>query len=410
MNGPAGGRATPREQSDPSPIRIPPKLTKTLLHCHSSNSTRRLPAARSKNSLPALKPLTKPSTPDESRLCILINQVLTGPRVPGLRALAAFLSKRKPDLSPDASAHFAKLLGVVLSSALPFSVVRRGYRHIFFVPCDLPDDVRICYDIFPFVPALPDSLLRSLVRRLGSASPDDRLHAKGCLLSLDSVHFNRMLKWATACLSPAPPHGVDCFLECITQWLGHIFYDSDLFAELEAAFHILHFAPHYQAFHGPFVAALKRLHDKDDEIAHRSRRFILMNWPRLEPQRAILFMQEATAICLHGPPVDEFVWQRLSWRACSIQWQLANEGIAFILQTIECVGQANHAVLRFLLEDEARTHWSPTVKEKAKEVLGKIPECAPAPPKVLALDTWNCVREMAKANWPVDFAPRRGRR
>jgi hypothetical protein len=97
-------------------------------------------------------------------------------------------------------------------------------------------------------------------------------------------------------------------------------------------------------------------------------------------------MQEATAICASGSYVDPVVWQRLSWRACSIQWQLANEGLVFIEQTIRAVRGVDHAVLRFLLDDEVRRHPSATVKEKAKEVLALIPQGPSEQPKTLALN------------------------
>jgi hypothetical protein len=113
-------------------------------------------------------------------------------------------------------------------------------------------------------------------------------------------------------------------------------------------------------------------------------------------------MLEATAICVHGPPIDGGVWQRLSWRACSIQWQLANEGLAFIQQTIAAVQGVDHAILKFLLQEEVRTHWCDTVRVKAAEVLEMLPEIEAAVPRVLAVDKWKRIREAARANYPED--------
>jgi hypothetical protein len=368
---------------------------------------------QSKNSLPALNAQPKPVSAEESRLSHLIAQASSSPRAPALRSIAAFISEAHPNLSEGTVSEFVQLLTSVLSSPLPFSAVKRGYRQIFFVPCDLPDDVATAYDLFRlFNGVLPDctsQFLRCLVRRLGSASLADRTGAKGCLMTLDGRFCDRLLRMATVCLSSAPPHGVDVVLDCIAYWLAAGGGDSALLRSLEGTLHILHFAPHYQTYHASLVNALRALHERDDEAAHRSRRFILANWPRLDPQRAVLFMQEATAICTNGPPVDPFVWQRLSWRACSIQWQLASEGLAFIQKTIGGVGGADHAVLRFLLEDEVRTHWSAPVKDEAREVLASIPAVPPERPKTLALDKWNLVSETAKANYPSENFARRQR-
>jgi hypothetical protein len=100
-----------------------------------------------------------------------------------------------------------------------------------------------------------------------------------------------------------------------------------------------------------------------------------------------------------------WVWQRLSWRSSSIQWQLASEGLSFVQQTIGEMRCADHSILRFLLEEAAKGHWSMVVKEGLKEVLPMLPPVEPSASKVLQINAWNGIREMARVLYPrIDFA------
>jgi hypothetical protein len=72
--------------------------------------------------------------------------------------------------------------------------------------------------------------------------------------------------------------------------------------------------------------------------------------------------------------VEQDVWQKLSWRSSSIQWQLANETMTFVLQTIRRMGESDNSVLKYLLEEAAANHWCGSVRERAKAVLGMLPE------------------------------------
>jgi hypothetical protein len=380
-----------------------------------------------KKSLPSLqpqsKPITKPVfTSDEQKVCSLVTRAMTvdgsgaEARVLLLRSICLFLNQHKLKLSVEAVRSFIELFTAVLSGPLPFTLVQKGYRQFFFKPAVMPDDVAICYDLFGMVDGgeieYPVGFLRALVRRLTSAAPDDRVKAKECLAQLGPSYYCRILHLIRVILSPAPPHGVDVLLECVAKFLDEsTFYDSDLWNQLELVLHLLHLAPHLRSFHKELIAALKALHEKDGDIAHRSRRFLLNNWPRIDPQRAVLFMQEASAICVHGPRIEYDVWQRLSWRSSSIQWQIASEGLSFVQQTIGTMGGVDDAILRFLLQEASEAHWSVTVKERAKEVLPLLPPVTPAAPKVLRIDAWNRIREAARLHYPkVDFVNQRAPR
>jgi hypothetical protein len=154
------------------------------------------------------------------------------------------------------------------------------------------------------------------------------------------------------------------------------------------------------------IVALKALERKDEQIAHRFRRFLLNSWPRTDPHRAVLFMHEATAICTGGPPLEEAVWQRLSWRSSSIQWQLANEGLEFVEQTLGRMGGVENSVLRYLLEEAAATHWSLNVRCRAREVLEMLNGVLPVAPKLPQKGTWQRVRDIARRRFPdADFNP-----
>jgi hypothetical protein len=352
-------------------------------------------------------------TGDEQKFCCLVSRAIdvdgsgAEARTLLLRSLSLFLTQRKIVFSQDALALFATLLTSVFSSTLPFTVVQKGYRQIFFTPCDALEDVTLCYSLFKQVKSveIPLSLVKSFVRRLTSASADDRIGAQECILTLSVRYSPQLLRAIAAVLSPAPPHGTDIILECAASLLDQsAFYDADLWSQLEKVLSHLHLAPHLKTFHANLIVALKSLHEKDGDIAHRSRRFLLNNWPRLDPQRAVMFMHEATAICTHGPPIEPSVWQRLSWRASSIQWQLASEGLSFVQQTVRLMPDADYSILRFLLDEAAKGHWSPPIRERASEVLAMLPPVEPSVPKVLQINGWNRIRDTARTLYPkIDF-------
>jgi hypothetical protein len=326
-----------------------------------------------------------------------------------LQGLLDFLTLYKINLSPEVMTVLIEMFTNILGSHPPFTLLRLGYRQIFFDFCACPEDVRLCYALLPYVniysPDYPDAFLRVLVRRLASASSDDRGGAKAAVLSLSSSFSRQLLHLLAMGLCPAPPHGVDLALDCIAQLLELCpAFDARLWVELEGAFRGLHLTPHFHVFHSNLIAALKALEKKDTNIAHRFRRFLLNYWPRTDPHRAVLFMHEATAICTGGPPVEESVWQRLSWRSSSIQWQLANEGMEFVQQTFARMNGVENSVLRYLLEEAAATHWSLSVRCRAREILEMLGDVAPVAPKLMRMGTWRKLRDLARKRDPeVEF-------
>ncbi len=187
--------------------------------------------------------------------------------------------------------------------------------------------------------------------------------------------------------------------------------NDSLFSELQRTFRLLHFAPHFQAFFHPLVTAMTTLISKNENLAHESRRFLLNYWPRLDPQKAVLFLQEATTLCKEGPEIEEFVWQRLSWRASSIQWQIAMEGLNFISQTYQRATEFDNSVLIYLLKDTIQHHWNNNVKNKAADVLQLVDKGEARAPKVFPIDKWSLLKSQAETNYPdTDFTGRRRRK
>jgi hypothetical protein len=304
----------------------------------------------------------------------------------------------------------------------------------------------VSYKIFklllPLNQTWPPQLLHALVRRLTSASKDDRIGAKTALQGVNIQHAPLLIHFLALTLIPPPAHGTNTLLETAVHFLKAYhappplfddffvttsFDDTGnklsiagqiseprlndgitIFDELFCIFRMLHFAPHYQTFSVPLIEALCALHTHSDEFAHQNRRFLLNHWPRNDPQKAVLFMKEATALFLNGPPPEEFVWQRLSWRSVSIHWQIAMEGLNFIQQTVHRTEEFDHSVLLFLLDDAIRGHWNQQVKTKAQIVRDLLPAtAAPSPPKPLPKDTWAQLIDVAQKNFPKDdFAGR----
>jgi hypothetical protein len=414
---PKAGRLAP---PDPSLPRIATRVPTQKIVLPTSGS---LPPARKgiaqngKKVFPVLKPLSKVVfAGDEEKVCRLIAHALEldgERRMAVLRSISFFLTQHTVAFSPDGLNLFISLLTSILMWALPFTVVEKGYRKLYFTTCVVPADVNLCYDLFPVIngcePEYPDCFLRALVRRLASASVDDRARAQVCISCLPQVYVPKLLHLIAMGLSSVPHHGVGVMLDCLSRFLDiSCSCNSRLCLEIERVLCQLHLAPHLRTFHDNLIFALKSLHAKDENIAHRNRRFLLRNWPRLEPRRALLFMQEATAICVTGPPIEVEVWKRFSWRSSCIQWQIAMEGLSFVDQTIELVPEAADATLRFLLEEAATSHWSAAVRDQSRDILSRIPDIAPTAPRMIKMDTWNQIKETAKAHFPgVEFGSRR---
>ncbi|OHT15822.1 hypothetical protein TRFO_42279 [Tritrichomonas foetus] len=392
-------------------------------------------------SLGSARPVvSKPIQPNKTvsndeRITNLLNRILAfdknehEKRAMLLKSVKLFMSQKNPALTTPAINLFIQVFKSVFSTAPPFSIITKSYRHIYFNPRDHPEDVSISYQLFEIVnnlqPNYPKELLKGLVRRLASASNDDRNGAKNCLKIIDDQYHAFILHSICLSLVPPPPHGIDTSLELITDLLKvfdnpaieNTFYspsdalcnnaESEICEEIQKTFRLLHFAPHFQTFFQTLLSATKALIERDEILAHESRLFLVNFWPRLDPQKAVLFLQEATSLCREGPPVEESVWQRLSWRASSIQWQIAMEGLNFILETIENAKNYNNDVLVFLLNETVKNHWNVNVKNKAAEVL-KLVEGNPSPPKTFPIDVWNALKKQAETNYPnTDFSGRK---
>jgi len=381
---------------------------------------------------------------NEERLLSLLNRIKAldetdhSRRAALMNSVTLFVSKDEPIMSSKIVSMLFDILTEVFSTAPPFSVITRSYRSVFFHPKEHYEDVAIGYKILHILTdqhsIFPQELLKALMRRLTSASNEDRIGAKNALMLIDISQAPLMIHLLALTLTPPPPHGICDLLDLAVHILSKykapppLFDDFfittsfddvqnvlsinsvisearlndgiTIFEELWCTFRILHFAPHYQTFFDPFMKALCALHEKNEDFAHQCRRFLLNHWPRLDPQKAVLFMKEATAICSHGPPVEEFVWQRLSWRSSSIQWQIAMEGLSFIQQTVERTKDFDHSVLIFLLNDAIKSHWHSGVKTKATAVLALLPETNPLPPKTFQNEKWNQMKEYAHSNYP----------
>jgi hypothetical protein len=389
---------------------------------------------------------SKPQTDSERLTSILQRTLQLDPedherRAVLLNSATLFLSDKNPQLSPDQQSLFLSVLMSVFSTAPPFSVITKSYRQIYFHPREHPSDVTISYRLFKILVALnvpiPRDFLHALVRRLTSASNEDRSGAKEALTSVSIQHAPVLIHFLALALVPPPPHGTNALLETTVHLLKvyqappPLFDDffvttsfddtgqllsivgaiseprlndgSTIFEELSCTFRLLPFAPHYQTFSAQLIQALCSLHEHNEEYAHQNLQFLLNHWPRNDPQKAVLFMKEATAICVHGPPPEEFVWQRLSWRSVSIQWQIAVEGLNFIQQTVHRTKGFDHSVLLFLLDDAIARHWNQTVKTKAQVVRALLPaDVRPTAPKCLPKDRWDQMMQAAQRNYPKD--------
>ena len=423
------------------------KLTKTK-SIGPSSSSQNLPALNSTNNKLILNNNTmsnkqvpqviipqqqkKQPQMNDDKITNLLNRVLLfdknehSKRAMLLKSVKLFMSQKNPALTTPVIALFIDVFKSVFATAPPFSVITKSYRRIYFNPKEQYEDISVCYQLFDIVntlqPTYPKELLHSLVKRLTSASIEDRNGAKQCLISVDDQYDAFILHTISLTLVPPPPHGVDALMEIVAGLLNVFdpakivdhFYMNDtqnveatVLSELEETFRILHFAPHFQTFFQPLVNAMKAVIRYDPPYADESRNFIINYWPRLEPQKAVLFLQEATALCKDGPELDEYVWQRISWRASSIQWQIAMEGLNFIMETYQRAQGFNNDVLVFLLNDAVKTHWNSNVRSKAEEVL-KLIQGKPLAPKTFPVDTWNMLKRQAESNYPkANFSGRK---
>lgn len=636
----------PQSQAQTQVIQIKPPQSQNLPSLNSPHVPQHIPS-------PTPQQPAKPQNNDE-RIINLLGRILQiekndhKKRAMLLKSVKLFLSQKNPALTQPIISLFILVFKSVFSTAPPFSVITKSYRHIYFNPRDHPEDVSICYHLFEIInnlqPTYPNELLQSLVRRLSSASVDDRNGAKKCLMLIDEHYSSFLLHHLCLEMIPPPPHGIDTLLELTVEILKsyksvsdhtnnanhsnetlqslnppnspnannnsnpqiqklssnpsldsnkitnlklnaisssptnnlvapisvpnpniknsnnnqkpnqtsnkisklsinsnshsslptvpisipntnqksdsnqnsnskknpsintkqnanlnlntnsqskpnlitnpisktnknsntiskpntkvtnanpvvqppnsdsvtkstqlqkssssinlkpnpiippkknidndaifsnlkrrlELSADDSLFSELQRTLRLLHFAPHFQAFFQPLLKATKALISKNENLAHESRRFLLNYWPRLDPQKAVLFLQEATALCKEGPEIEEFVWQRLSWRASSIQWQIAMEGLNFITQTFQRAVNFDHSVLIFLLNDALQHHWNNNVKNKVADVIKLIENSTPRAPKTFPMDKWNLIKSQAECNYPnVDFNGRRRRK
>lgn len=448
------------------------------------------PPAKSQNkNLPSLNSSRSSSSQNsqnpinnDTRITNLLNRILKidpndhKHRAMLLHSVKLFMFDKNSVFTPTITNLYLLVFISVFSTTPPFSVITKSYRHIYFHPKDHPEDVAVCYQLFEhinkFHPNYSHEILQALVRRLSSASVDDRNGAKKCLISADEKYTPFILHRVCLSLVPPPPHGIDTLLELVvallkpekgeeesninlgpnnnsksqqptSQLLNQNSISKDhqnsdislsksnlttpidseilvrqlkrkindsnihsIYLELQHTIRLLHFAPHFQTYFQTLLSAAKALIDKNESFAHESRRFLLNYWPRLDPQKAVLFLQEATSLCKDGPEIEEYVWQRFSWRSSSIQWQIAMEGLNFIQQTYQRASGFNNNVLVYLLNDTIQRHWNQTVKNKATEVLELI-QGTPTAPKLFPLAMWNQLKTQAEQNYPnTDFSGR----
>ena len=388
--------------------RAVPKITIPVL----ASAQKSTPRSVRQSAPPAKLPVPR----DAPRLVAALEQALKTDRNDHKTMLELLQTVRecaKEALPPSSFELLIRVLECVFGSALPFVPVRRGYKQIHPGICGHTRDIDIAYELLALVSAnscqFSQQLLKTLVLRLTSASIKDRQRATDALMSLDAGYASTIVKLCSLELVPAPPYGAGMLLDLIAHFLPLIVdLENGFSRQLECIFHVLHFAPHYQTFSKNLTAAILELESRISDLAHADRMFILNNWPRLDPQRAVLFMQEATALCVGGPDVVAVVWEKLAFRSCSVQWQIAMEGMTFIERTIERMSGVDFSILRFLLEDTIQRHWAVSVRERAKDIIKLVPEVEPRAPTVLPVDTWAVIKSTAQANYPrIRFGPRR---
>lgn len=328
------------------------------------------------------------------------------------------ITKNLPDvaekLNPSEISLLNKVLYMTFSRQPPFTAPSISFKSIFLPQRAHTVDVTIAYGILTKVYTLiphyrvPNNIIRALIVRLSSASSQDRKSAKMALSSFDQTYTNFILHKLSIAILPPPLHGVRIMLELMADLIKKC-KNNDEYSPLEELFQslkLLHSAPHLQTFAETLTETLLVLFEHIPDYANEMRLYLLNHWTRNDPQRSVLFMKEATIICSRGPPLDEYVWQRFTWRASSIYIPLALEGLNFITQTSGLSRQFNNSVLRYLLLDAMKGHWSDTVRARAKIVYNNLQASSPAPPKKMPIATWTLIKEQAKINYPeMTFKP-----
>ena len=300
------------------------------------------------------------------------------------------------------------ILNEILSEQPPFSTPLIYFKFIHFPPkqetTEIPRAYKLTRDLMEKYPSkIPLYLIRTLIRRLSSASVRDRRMAKSLIIDLD-FKFNRViLKNISNLLLTPPVHGMLDILD-LTVWMlnRNQTQDGDILDDLYNSLKICHLSPHYPSYHDALTKVFLALIERDDKYAIDLRMFILNHWTRKDPPRSVLYMKEATAISVVGPPLDEYVWQRFAYRASSIYMPLALEGLNYVTQTKDRSIAYNNEILRYLLVDTIENHWSRIVRDKAESTLQLLEESEPKPPKKLPIDIWISIKEQAKENYPDD--------
>ena len=309
-------------------------------------------------------------------------------------------------------------LQMILKEPPPFSVPSVYFKAIFFPQRFLTNDIELTYVVLKKLTKIcplniPKSLIKTLIHRCASASINDRQNAKQVLIDLDDCYTYDIMNLVSIQLINSQVHGMNDLLEvCLTVLEKSTDNGpNSRYEELFCSLKLLHIAPHYHTFVDNLIKCLLELFKKDPKYAHETRLFILNHWSRSDPPKSVTYMKEATIICSVDPPVDQYVWQRFSWRASSIYMPLALEGLNFVEKTKDKAQGYNNQILRFLLEDAAESHWCEIVRERAKRVLELLEPSEPKEPNKLPINIWVDLREQAKLNYPdVNFGGGRRRK
>ena len=295
----------------------------------------------------------------------------------------------------------------VLKAAPPYSAPSVFFKSIVMPNRALAKDIELSYIIMQKLLKLQPNFIspefiKIIIKRCSSASVKDRTNAKHFILGLGNGLTYKIMKLLSIHLINAPFHGMKDLLELVQEMLKR---STDVGAnqqydELFCSLKMLHFAPHFQLFANDLVKTLLLLFEKDDCYATEMRLFLLNHWTRSDPQRSVAFMKEATEICTVGPLIDLYVWQRFSWRSSSIYMPLAMEGLRYVEKTLNRTAGYNNQVLIFLLKDTSEQHWCDIVKDRAKQILQRVPQSEPVEPKKLPMDVWLNLKNQAMANYP----------
>lgn len=327
-----------------------------------------------------------------------------------IHTLLTMISGVKSNLNLTTIDSFNRVLISIFSVQPPFSVPSITFKTMHFPRRVHSMDISFGYillnTLYLNIPnyVVPRQIIKHLVRRTSSASIEDRRSAKEFLIQLKDTYVFDVLHWISAALVLPQIHGMMDILE-ICHHMVERCKDIPGKPPLDEVFEslkLLHFAPHYQFFSVLLTKTIISLFAHSPKYAHDIRLFILNHWLRTDPPRSVLFMKEVTDLCVTGPKVTEYVWQRLSWRSSSIYMPLALEGMNFVLKTIDVASDYDSSILQFLMNDTAKGHWSALVREKAREALEHLCPCQPKPPRKMQINTWIMIKEAAQRNYPSD--------